>query len=163
MLSLYRQHRSVRGAIYVSSVPVSIGRTCIGCGQMICCFFRVLPCIGCGQMISRVVVVVTTTDDCASEAAGRVRLPFNSGSDSHQLLVPDEIKPRTWNQLVRSTVSKIGGRIKGGLFTSNLSLQPRRSLPSEARPMGDPAAGFPAKVAVRSWHQLGSSASIQQR
>ena len=66
------------------------------------------------------------------------RLPFNSGSDSHQLLVPDEIKPRTWNQLVRSTVSKIGGRIKGGLFTSNLSLQPRRSLPSEARPMGDP-------------------------
>ena len=89
-------------------------------------------------MISRVVVVVTTTDDCASEAAGRVRLPFNSGSDSHQLLVSDEIKPRTWNQLVRSTVSKIGGRIKGGLFTSNLSLQPRRSLPSKARPMCDP-------------------------
>ena len=41
-------------------------------------------------MISRIVVVVTTTDDCASEAAGRVRLPINSGSDSHQLLVPDE-------------------------------------------------------------------------
>ena len=112
-------------------------------------------------MISRIVVVVTTTDDCASEAAGRVRLPFNSGSDSHQLLVP-EIKPRTWNQLVRSTVSKIGGRFKGGLFTSNLSLQLRRSLPSEARPMGDPLLAS-CEVAVRSWHPNWAVLRIQQR
>ena len=48
-------------------------------------------------------------------------------------------------------VSKIGGRIKGGLFTSNLSLQLRRSLPSEARPMGDPLPAF-REAAVHSWH-----------
>ena len=162
MLSLYRQHRSVRGAIYVSSVPVSIGRTCIGCGQMICCFFRVLPCIGCGQMISRIVVVVTTTDDCASEAAGRVRLPFNSGSDSHQLLVPMRSSHAHGISWCGAPVSKIGGRIKGGLFTSNLSLQLRRSLPSEARPMGDPLPAS-GEVAVRSWHPNWAVLRIQQR
>ena len=66
---------------------------------------------------SRSIVVATATGYSS---------PMRSRSHAHR------------NSRCGAPVSKIGGRIKGGLFTSNLSLQPRRSLPSEARPMGDP-------------------------